>query len=151
MCPSLPSAPVRVVPIDGRFVSVTTYRRDGRAVATPMWFVRRGRTLFVWTRADSGKVKRVRNRGEVLLAECDSKGGIVGPPVTGRAEILDACETAESLFDEKYGRVLEVWRKGQRLGRRLGVGHRWLYLRIECDPVGTAPSSGEPAAGPGPR
>ena len=45
---------------DGKYVLLTTYRRDGTPVATPTWVVRDGDALAVWTATDSGKVKRVR-------------------------------------------------------------------------------------------
>ncbi|NJQ04230.1 PPOX class F420-dependent oxidoreductase [Streptomyces lonarensis] len=73
----------------GKYVLVTTYRRDGRTVPTPVWKVRDGDALGVWTNAGSGKVKRIRNRGDVLLAPCDVRGRPTGPEVRGHAELLD--------------------------------------------------------------
>jgi hypothetical protein len=46
-----------------RFVSLTTFRRDGTPVATPVWIARDGDALVVTTPADSGKVKRLRSTG----------------------------------------------------------------------------------------
>lgn len=71
-----------------KYLLVTTFRRDGREVATPVWKVRDGDALGVWTGADSGKVKRIRNRPDVLLAPCDMRGRPLGEQVPGRAEIL---------------------------------------------------------------
>ena len=42
------------------FVSLTTFKRNGEGVPGPMWIGRDGADLFVWTPADSWKVKRVR-------------------------------------------------------------------------------------------
>ena len=72
-----------------KYLLVTTFRRDGRAVATPVWKVRDGDALGVWTATGSGKVKRIRNRPEVRLAPCDYRGPPLGEEVSGRAEILD--------------------------------------------------------------
>ncbi|WP_103501515.1 MULTISPECIES: PPOX class F420-dependent oxidoreductase [Streptomyces] len=84
------SAPDELDRLDaGKYVLVTTYRRDGRTVPTPVWKVRDGDALGVWTNAGSGKVKRIRNRGDVLLAPCDARGNPTGPEVPGRAELLD--------------------------------------------------------------
>ncbi len=47
-----------------KYILLTTFRKDGRAVPTPVWAVRDGEALAVWTRADSGKVKRIRHNGD---------------------------------------------------------------------------------------
>ncbi|EXU63780.1 pyridoxamine 5-phosphate oxidase [Streptomyces sp. PRh5] len=43
----------------GKYLLVTSYRRNGTPVATPVWVVRDGDALGVWTAADSWKVKRI--------------------------------------------------------------------------------------------
>jgi uncharacterized protein len=60
----------------GQHVSLTTYRKDGRTVATPLWFIRDGEQLIVMTAPDSGKVRRLRNNQSVVIAPCDSQGRI---------------------------------------------------------------------------
>ena len=57
-----------------RYISLTTYRRDGRAVATPVWFVLDGAQILVWTDAASGKAKRVRANGRAAIAASDMRG-----------------------------------------------------------------------------
>ncbi|MEU6182867.1 PPOX class F420-dependent oxidoreductase [Streptomyces coeruleorubidus] len=57
-----------------RYVLLTTFRRDGRAVPTPVWVMRDGDCLAVWSVADAGKVKRIRNSGRVTVAPCDWRG-----------------------------------------------------------------------------
>lgn len=59
---------------DQRFVLLTTYRKTGAAVATPVWVVRDGETLLVSTPRDSGKVKRLRNDATVELVACGRFG-----------------------------------------------------------------------------
>ena len=39
------------------YISLTTYRRTGVPVPTPVWAAPDGDSLVVWTRADSGKEK----------------------------------------------------------------------------------------------
>jgi hypothetical protein len=58
----------------GQHVSLTTYRKDGRTVATPLWFVRDGEQLIVMTAPDSGKVKRLRNNQSVVIAPLRQPG-----------------------------------------------------------------------------
>jgi uncharacterized protein len=95
-----------------KFVSLTTYKKNGDAVATPMWVGRDGDHLFVWTPADSAKIKRVRNDPRVTLVPC----GRFGKPnndaerVAGTAEVITEPATVRRLAEvirHKYG--LEYW------------------------------------------
>ncbi|MHA6764227.1 PPOX class F420-dependent oxidoreductase [Streptacidiphilus sp. PAMC 29251] len=103
----------------GKYLLVTTYRKDGRTVPTPVWAVRDGDALGIWTVADSGKVKRIRNRGEVLLAPCDVRGNRKGDDVPGLAEILPADQTGRyrDLLKQKYGLIGRLTLFGSKLRR----------------------------------
>ncbi|MDT5021079.1 MAG: uncharacterized protein QOI33_1603 [Mycobacterium sp.] len=91
-----------------KFVSLTTYKKDGAAVATPMWIGRDGDHLFVWTPVDSWKAKRVRNDPRVALVPC-SRGGKVREGATsvgGVAEVITDPATVQRLagvIRSKYG------------------------------------------------
>ena len=91
-----------------KFVSLTTFKKDGAAVATPMWIGRDGDHLFVWTPADSWKAKRVKNNPRVVLAPC-GRGGKVhegADPVDGVAEVITEPATVQRLagvIRRKYG------------------------------------------------
>jgi len=102
-----------------KYVLVTTYRKDGRAVATPVWVVRDGDALGIWTAADSGKVKRIRNRPDVLVAPCDVRGNPTGEAVPGTAELCSAEDTAvyRTLIRSKYGLLGSLTIFGSRLRR----------------------------------
>ena len=67
------------------YVSLTTFRRTGVPVSTPVWAAPDGDTLVVWTRTDSGKVKRLRHTTRVTLAPCTFRGRVEGPAVDGVA------------------------------------------------------------------
>jgi hypothetical protein len=88
----------------GKYLSLTSYKRDGTAVATPVWFVEREGRLLVQTDLGSGKVKRIRVNPVVSVALCNGLGRPQGEPVTCRAEVVDATETAwiEELVRHKY-------------------------------------------------
>jgi PPOX class probable F420-dependent enzyme len=91
-----------------RFVSLTTFKRNGEGVATPMWIGRDGVDLFVWTPADSWKVKRVRSNPRVLLAPSSRFGKVRDGflPVEGAAQVVTDPVTVQRLKDEirrKYG------------------------------------------------
>ncbi|WP_327090091.1 PPOX class F420-dependent oxidoreductase [Nonomuraea sp. NBC_01738] len=102
-----------------QYISVTTYRRDGTPVATPVWCAQDGDAVVFWTVTGSGKVKRIRNNPEVTLAPCDLRGNLLGDAVKGRAEILSAEETARArgLLRRKYGFIGWVTLLGSRLRR----------------------------------
>ncbi|WP_025737220.1 PPOX class F420-dependent oxidoreductase [Mycobacterium genavense] len=91
-----------------KFVSLTTFKRNGDAVAAPLWIVGDGARLSAWTPADSWKVKRLRHDPRVTLAACGRTGKVpTGQPVVaGTAEVItDPAEVAhvESLVKRKYG------------------------------------------------
>jgi hypothetical protein len=73
---------------DARYLSVTTFRRDGTPVTTPVWFLLADGQVWARSAADSGKVRRIRRRGEVRLAPCTRDGTETGPAVPARAEVL---------------------------------------------------------------
>ena len=87
-----------------RYLSLTTYRRDGRAVATPVWFALDGTRILVWTDAASGKAKRVRANGRAAVAPCDVRGRTKRAPVDARAGVLPASEFARAnrILSAKY-------------------------------------------------
>ena len=89
----------------GNYVLVTTFRRDGTPVPTPVWVGRDGDELIVWTGTETGKVKRIRNNPVVELAPCDLRGRPRGESVTGTARILDPEEShrGRRLLKRKYG------------------------------------------------
>jgi uncharacterized protein len=98
---------------DEKFVSLTTFKRNGDAVAAPMWIVDDGARLAVWTPADSWKVKRVRRDPRVTLTACGRTGKVPAgqPVVAGTAEVItDPQEVArvESLVKRKYGLEFRV-------------------------------------------
>jgi PPOX class probable F420-dependent enzyme len=103
----------------GKYVLLTTFRRDGRAVGTPVWVVRDGAALGVWTARDSGKVKRIRNDGKVTVAACDARGNPRGGAVSGHASLLDAAETERyrGLIRRKFGVIGRLTLFGSRLRR----------------------------------
>ncbi|MFI8893636.1 PPOX class F420-dependent oxidoreductase [Streptomyces paradoxus] len=103
----------------GKYLLITSYRRNGTPVATPVWVVTDGEALGVWTAADSWKVKRIRNRSDVLVGPCDLRGNPTGDQVPATAEICDAATTARyrQLIARKYGLTGRLTLLGSRLRR----------------------------------
>ncbi|MFE1440439.1 PPOX class F420-dependent oxidoreductase [Streptomyces sp. NPDC058739] len=103
----------------GKYLLVTSYRKNGTPVPTPVWVVRDGDALGVWTAADSWKVKRIRNRADVLVGPCDLRGNPTGEQVPGTAEICDEAASARyrKLVARKYGILGRLTLLGSRLRR----------------------------------
>jgi uncharacterized protein len=89
---------------DGKYLSLTSFKRDGTGVATPVWFVSDNGHLLAETDADSYKVKRIRRDAHVRIAVCDARGRVSGEPVDADARILpeDERERVERLLAQKY-------------------------------------------------
>ncbi|MFK0150857.1 PPOX class F420-dependent oxidoreductase [Streptomyces sp. NPDC090499] len=103
----------------GKYLLVTSYRKDGTPVPTPVWVVRDGDALGVWTVADSFKVKRIRRRADVTVGPCDLRGNPTGDRVRATAEITDAATAARyrGLIARKYGITGRLTLLGSRLRR----------------------------------
>jgi uncharacterized protein len=122
-----------------RYLSLTTRRRDGSFVSTPVWVVSDdGKRLLVWTGASTWKVKRIRRDPHVLVAACSMRGHERGRRLEGVARILgvEGAELLLPLLRRKYGwqrRLLEVQASMQRrLGKAVEAPHA--YIEIVASP-----------------
>lgn len=78
-----------------RYISVTTYKRTGAGVATPVWFVERDGALCIYSDPTAGKIKRLRRDPRVTVAPCTVSGRLTGPVRPGTARIVtDPAEIA---------------------------------------------------------
>ena len=115
----------------GKYLSLTTFKKDGSAVATPVWVARDGDELVVITDATSGKAKRIRNSGRVVLAPCDMRGKVTGPSVDGAARLTDSTATdyISAQIKRKYGLTYTLIGLMEKLRRRESSGS--VGIRIE--------------------
>jgi uncharacterized protein len=93
-----------------RYLSLATFRKNGNAVATPVWFAADGGKLYAFTAGDSGKVKRLRNGSRARVAPCTVRGKLLGDWQDARARIVaDAATVARAYraLRDKYG--LQMW------------------------------------------
>lgn len=101
---------------DTRYISLTTRRRDGSLVSTPVWVVSDdGRRLLVWTHASTWKVKRIRRDPRVLVAKSNYRGRERGPRLEGHARVVNDVDV-NKLIRQKYGwqkRLLELLSRGK--------------------------------------
>jgi len=93
-----------------KYLNLESYRKTGTAVATPVWFADDGNELYIYSLADAGKVKRIRNNPRVRVMPCDFRGGSRGDWVDATARIIDGAEAdkAQRLLDEKYGLMKRI-------------------------------------------
>jgi len=94
-----------------QFLLLTTFRRSGEGVPTPVWFARVGDTLGVFTSAHTGKVKRLRRDGRVRIAPCSFKGKPKGPEQEAAARLVDG-------------------EAGARIEGALTAKYRWMFRLI---------------------
>jgi PPOX class probable F420-dependent enzyme len=87
------------------YLNIETFRKDGQAVQTPVWFVEDSGILYVRTIAESGKVKRIRRDGHVRVVPCGVSGDPKGEWVNGRASLVSPQEERRinALVTKKYG------------------------------------------------
>jgi PPOX class probable F420-dependent enzyme len=90
--------------VHGKYLSLTTYRRDGTPVSTPVWFVEEDGRLFVITAAHSYKAKRLRRNPAAMVAPCTARGIPKGDAIPVEVEFLPPEEHArvDRLMAEKY-------------------------------------------------
>lgn len=89
-----------------QYLNLETFRKSGLGVRTPVWFAPDGDALYVWTQADSGKVKRIRNNGRVNIAPCKADGTLLGNWLPAHAQedpTPQAVAHVRRLFQKKYG------------------------------------------------
>jgi PPOX class probable F420-dependent enzyme len=122
------------------YLSLTTFRRDGTPVATPVWLAQQGDELVVHTARSSGKAKRLRNSSRVLLAPCDMRGRVTGEVVEGTARLQDEAETAVtfSLIRQRYGLQARLlfWWNGRRAGGRPDGADVGIVIRLGSSDAG---------------
>jgi uncharacterized protein len=91
-----------------QYASLTTFRRNGTAVPTPMWFAiyEPTGTIYLETGLDSGKVKRIRHTSRITLARCTANGKVAGDTIEGQARIVTDTQEifiAKGALNHKYG------------------------------------------------
>jgi uncharacterized protein len=91
-------------------VRLTTFRRSGEPVHTPVWFARLDGYLYVTTDPESGKMKRIRNNERVVLTPCTYWNVPTGESVGAAAHPFVDDGRGERVLKEKYGRKMSLYR-----------------------------------------
>src|SRR5215213_3046081 len=87
------------------FLSLTTFRKNGAPVATPVWFAHEDDKLYVMTGTNTGKVRRIHHNAQVEVAPCTLNGDLLGAPLEAMAVIVrhDQKSRANRALNRKYG------------------------------------------------
>jgi PPOX class probable F420-dependent enzyme len=96
-----------------KYISLKTFRKNGAGIATPVWFGEEDGKLYVMTRSDMGKAKRIRNNPQVRVAPCTIRGRVTGPEFAATARVLPPADQAHArqAINRKYwlARLPLVW------------------------------------------
>src|SRR5215210_373729 len=101
-----------------RVVLLTSFRRDGQGIGTPVGFNLANGIGYFTTWTTTGKVKRIAYNPRVTLAPCTRAGKVIGPTVAGIARQLDSAEAARVLTMLRPGLWGWLWNVIYRLQRR---------------------------------
>jgi uncharacterized protein len=109
--------------LNQRYLNMETYRKAGNPVATPVWFAEENGTLYIYSLANAGKVKRIRNNPKVRIVPCDMLGKPKGEWVEAKAQILDerAATLGHKLLNKRYGWMKRIADAFSKLRRRQKV------------------------------
>jgi uncharacterized protein len=93
-----------------QFINLTTFRKNGAGVSTPVWFALADGKLLGTTQAQTGKVKRIRRNPAVTFAPCTVSGKLLGEASPGTARLLPPAEysAANEALKRKYGLQYQV-------------------------------------------
>jgi uncharacterized protein len=117
------------------FISITTFKRDGTPVSTPVWVAGDDGRLLVQSDADTWKVKRIRRDRHVRVAPCGATGKVRGEAFDAEATILADTALVNALEARKYGliyRAIGLFRAISRALRRQPVSES---VTIEIAPA----------------
>jgi PPOX class probable F420-dependent enzyme len=132
----------------GKYLSLTSFKRDGTGVATPVWFVIDDGRLLINTGRESFKVKRIRRNPAVMIAPCSASGRLRGDPVPAQAQVLPPGQQGpvEPLMARKYRidrvLILPIYRALQRL-RGAPAGGTEIVVAITPTSAASGPKGSE--------
>lgn len=121
-----------------KYISLTTFTRDGTPKQTPVWITGSGGSYVFYTGVDAWKTKRLRNNPAVEVAVCDMRGRIDPDAVvhTGTGEILDDDESirsAQQAVADKYGWQAALARAADWVRAKVGRGQEPVAIRIKLN------------------
>jgi len=123
---------------DERYMLLTTFRRDGTPVSTPVWVVPLdGGNVGFWTSSGSGKAKRLAHTDRVTVQPCDARGrvrsGTSALDATARVVSGADLELIREKVRAKYGVMTKLTKAlgtlaGTLRGKRIPYGDRGVIV-----------------------
>jgi hypothetical protein len=106
---------------DEKYVLLTTFKRDGTPVATPVWSVPLdGDSFGFWTSSGSGKAKRLAHTPRVTVQPCNARGKVKDgtSPTEAVARLVSGDDMAEirRRVTEKYGVMTKITKLLGKIG-----------------------------------
>jgi PPOX class probable F420-dependent enzyme len=102
--------------LNQKYINLETYRRNGQAVRTTVWFVMDAGTIYIRTDMNSGKVKRIKNNPNIRITPSGARGQLKGKWIEGKIKMAGSLELehANQLLEQKYGiqgKIIRVFNK----------------------------------------
>jgi uncharacterized protein len=117
---------------DERYMLLTTFRRDGTPVATPVWVTHyHEQSVAFWTSSGSGKAKRLAHTQRVTVQPSDARGR-----VKPRTEAVGATARVVSGEELEEIRKLVIAKYGFQTKLTKALGTIWGILRGKRIPYG---------------
>src|SRR5712692_5400949 len=119
-------------------LALTTFRKTGQSVTTPVWFAEWLGTIYVETHADAGKLKRLRHTARVTLAPCTFSGKVTGSVSEGNARILTESQestAASAALSKKYGLMRNLFHFVRNILRMLQRKANVDVVYIAIEPI----------------
>jgi uncharacterized protein len=115
------------------YILFSTRKRDGSFVPTPVWAAGSRDHLYVFSAGNAGKVKRLRNFSECLVARCTATGKRLSEDLPAEAFLIDGDEVtaAHKALISKYGIQMRLLDLGAKLSGRMAKRQ---YIRIDLTP-----------------
>ncbi len=116
------------------YISLATFKRNGDAVKTPVWFAGRDGKFYVFTEAKAWKVKRLSRDDRIRVAACSVRGKVYGEWLEGRGRVIDDAQTidaANQALQEKYGWQMTLVNLSSRIFGRID-GRAMLELELDA-------------------
>jgi uncharacterized protein len=102
--------------LNQKYINLETYRRNGQAVRTTVWFVMDAGTIYIRTDMNSGKIKRIKNNPNIRITPSGALGQLKGKWIEGKIKMAGSLELehANQLLEQKYGiqgKIIRVFNK----------------------------------------
>jgi len=109
--------------MDGSYLNLATFKKNGTVVETPMWFVELDAKTYLFTDGTSFKVKRLRRDERARIAPCTMNGRVTGVWQDRKGRLVEDPILQERVYDAlkaKYGWQMRLLDLGSAIGGRIG-------------------------------